>query len=426
MKKIVLLIVLLSSLVVARGEGIRFFEGTFQEALQRAKAEGKKVFVDFYTTWCGPCKLLSDRVFPNDEVGVCFNERFVNYRVNAEDKTFAAEVKRYGVEAYPTLLILDPDGNVIARQEGALEIDWLKRFALLALKEVLPLDQLYEKYRKDKKNLELVRAMLLDAPDFLARLSGQDYDKWEFRVERLYADYDKQKSLEQRVNREDFKVFTLYHPEAVKNDRVLNHVAAHYGDYVREVEPMEVSGYLFELSFMLTRELARKGDMDYLKELERVKGDLKPVYDSLMNFAGMDAYTGLKMLFEAEYYLYNKKDVDRYCRDMDTYFARLGEGVGYRDYLGAVDALYEALGEKLTIEVAKHGAVWLQNALKFPVKPDEQMRGLIMLGDCFKTTGEKEKAKKSYEQAYVVSLQFNNPALSASVQDYVKKLDEVK
>ena len=262
MKKIVLLIVLLSSLVVARGEGIRFFEGTFQEALQRAKAEGKKVFVDFYTTWCGPCKLLSDRVFPNDEVGVCFNERFVNYRVNAEDKTFAAEVKRYGVKAYPTLLILDPDGNVIARQEGALEIDGLKRFALLALKEVLPLDQLYEKYRKDKKNLELVRAMLLDAPDFLARLSGQDYDKWEFRVERLYADYDKQKSLEQRVNREDFKVFTLYHPEAVKNDRVLNHVAAHYGDYVREVEPMEVSGYLFELSFMLTRELARKGDMD--------------------------------------------------------------------------------------------------------------------------------------------------------------------
>ena len=81
----------------------------------------------------------------------------------------------------------------------------------------------------------------------------------------------------------------------------------------------------------------------------------------------------MKMLFEAEYYLYNKKDVDRYCRDMDTYFARLGEGVGYRDYLGAVDALYEALGEKLTIEVAKHGAVWLQNALKFPVKPDEQM-----------------------------------------------------
>ena len=426
MKRIVLLIVLLSSLVVARGEGIRFFEGTFQEALQRARAEGKKVFVDFYTTWCGPCKLLSDRVFPNDEVGACFNERFINYRVNAEDKTFAAEVKRYGVKAYPTLLILEPDGSVIARQEGALEVDGLKRFALLALKEVLPLDQLYEKYRKDKKNLELVRAMLLDAPDFLARLSGQDYDKWEFRVERLYADYDKQKPLDQRVNREDFKVFTLYHPEAVKGDRVLNHVVAHYGDYAREMEPMEVSGYLFELSFTLMRELARKGDMDYLKELERVKGDLKPVYDSLMNFAGMDAYTGLKMLFEAEYYLYNKKDVDRYCRDMDTYFARLGEGVGYQDYLGAVDALYEALGEKLTIEVAKHGAVWLQKALKSPVKADEQMRGLIMLGDCFKTMGEKEKAKKSYEQAYVVSLQFNNPALSASVQDYVKKLDEIK
>ena len=426
MKRIILILLLSSSFAMVRGEGIRFFEGTFQEALQKAKTEGKKVFVDFYTTWCGPCKLLSDRVFPDAGVGACFNERFVNYRVNAEDKAFAAEVKRYGVKAYPTLLILDADGNVIARQLGALEADGLKRFALLAVKEILPLDQLYEKYKKDKKNFDLLRAMLLDAPDFIERQSGQERDKWEFRVERLYADYDKHKPLDERVNAEDFKIFTIYYPEAVKADPVLNHVLARYDDYARVVEPMDVSGYLFGLSFTLTRELARKGDMDYLKELERVKGDLKPVYDSLMNFAGMDAYTGLKMLFEAEYYLYNKKDVDRYCREMDEYFARLGEGISYQDYTDAVDALYEALGEKLTIEVAARGIDWLQKALKYPVKPDEQMRCLIMLGDCFKTAGQRENAKKSYEQAYVVSLQFNNPGLSAAVQEYVKKLDETK
>lgn len=52
--------------------------------------------------------------------------------------------------------------------------------------------------------------------------------------------------------------------------------------------------------------------MSYEKELERVRGDLKIVYDSIMNFGGMDTYSGLKLLFDAEYYLYSKKDVDKY------------------------------------------------------------------------------------------------------------------
>lgn len=424
MRKIVLLMLICVFAAGARGEGIRFFKGSFQEALKQAKAENKKVFVDFYTTWCGPCQLMSKNVFPDDEVGAYFNEHFINYKINAEDKVYLPEVKRYGVTAYPNMLILDAAGNVLGRQLGATDKNGFLRFAKLALKEVLPVDQLYEKLKKDKKNQLLMQDILLEAPDYIARQSGQDRDKWEYRIEKLYADYRKQRPLEDCITANDLKIFSLYHTGMEKKDEVFEFVLAHYDDYARVIDRNEVSNFLFMLSYPRMEELAKNGDMSYEKELERVRGDLKIVYDSIMNFGGMDTYSGLKLLFDAEYYLYSKKDVDKYRSYMEKYFAGLGEGIRPQDYIGALESLYEVLGEKITPEVARQGISWLNEALKTKLQPEMQMRCLLMLGDCYKASGSKEDAKKCYDQAYVVSLQFNNPGLSAAVQEYLKKLEE--
>ena len=44
----------------------------------------KPCIIDFYTTWCGPCKVLAAKVFPQKEVGDYFNPRFVSLKLDME------------------------------------------------------------------------------------------------------------------------------------------------------------------------------------------------------------------------------------------------------------------------------------------------------------------------------------------------------
>ncbi len=50
-------------------QGIQFEHITFAEGLAKAKAENKLIFVDAFTTWCGPCKMLTSKTFPDSAVG---------------------------------------------------------------------------------------------------------------------------------------------------------------------------------------------------------------------------------------------------------------------------------------------------------------------------------------------------------------------
>ena len=84
MKKYVLLSFLLFCTGALFAQGINFDHGTWKEVLAKAKAEDKLVFVDVYTSWCGPCKKMAAEVFPLADVGQLFNPNFVNYKIDAE------------------------------------------------------------------------------------------------------------------------------------------------------------------------------------------------------------------------------------------------------------------------------------------------------------------------------------------------------
>lgn len=99
--------------------GIQFAQLPLEEALKKAKAENKLVFLDCYTSWCGPCRMMASKVFTQKAVGDLFNERFVNLKMDMEKGAGVDVAKRYEVSAFPTMLLLDGDGQVVYKIIGA-------------------------------------------------------------------------------------------------------------------------------------------------------------------------------------------------------------------------------------------------------------------------------------------------------------------
>lgn len=113
-----LLLFLLAWGTASAQEGVNFRDITLEEALRQAKAENKLVFMDCYTSWCGPCKNMAEKVFPQKAAGDYFNPRFVCVKYDMEKGDGKELAKKYEVHAYPTSLMLRPDGTVQHRLVG--------------------------------------------------------------------------------------------------------------------------------------------------------------------------------------------------------------------------------------------------------------------------------------------------------------------
>lgn len=87
--------------------------------LDKADAEGKLVFLDVYTSWCLPCKMMDEDVFTDESTATVINKDFISYKVDAEKANGPDLALIYEIKSYPTLLFLDPRGRVLERKEGA-------------------------------------------------------------------------------------------------------------------------------------------------------------------------------------------------------------------------------------------------------------------------------------------------------------------
>jgi thioredoxin-related protein len=133
MKRVFFLLVLVPFLLKAQQDtGVHFENGLGWAAIQaKAKAENKYIFMDCYTTWCGPCRFMATEIFPRQESGSYFNDKFVSVTVQLDSTAKDADnikawyadghdiAGKYNVRAYPTYLIFAPDGHVVHRLVGS-------------------------------------------------------------------------------------------------------------------------------------------------------------------------------------------------------------------------------------------------------------------------------------------------------------------
>ena len=117
MKKIILFLSV-SLFALSLVAQTNFRDITYKEALAAAKVEKKLVFIDFYTSWCGPCKMMMKNIFPLKEVGNYLNSKFVCIKIDAEKGEGPELAKRYQVKAYPTFVAINPAEEILMTKVG--------------------------------------------------------------------------------------------------------------------------------------------------------------------------------------------------------------------------------------------------------------------------------------------------------------------
>jgi thiol-disulfide isomerase/thioredoxin len=161
MKKSILTFIILSLISLSSAQGIEFFHGSFEEAKIEAKAQGKLIFMDAYAVWCGPCKMMTNTVFPQQEVGDFFNANFINLKVDMEKGEGVDLRRQYGVSAYPTLLLIDAQGEVVQQIKGAKSAESLISWAKTAEMPNTELrDKMQAKYNEGDRSPSLMMSLI--------------------------------------------------------------------------------------------------------------------------------------------------------------------------------------------------------------------------------------------------------------------------
>ena len=154
MKKIQIIIFLLSFVVSGQAQGIHFFQGTWSETIKKAASENKLIFIDFYTQWCGPCYNMAKDVFTKSEVGQFYNQHFINVKIDAENGEGIELAKRYKVRSYPTYAYIDPQTEEMVHRsssrQSAEQFIYTAQSALTPHLRSFYLDEEYQKGNRDR------------------------------------------------------------------------------------------------------------------------------------------------------------------------------------------------------------------------------------------------------------------------------------
>lgn len=114
-----LLVTALLSFTFSENQGIKFESFTLEQAKNEARKTGKLIFIDVYTSWCGPCKMMSSKTFTDIKVGKSFNSSFINLKLDAEKSQDGIDAARaYAVNAYPTLIFITSEGKLVRKFVG--------------------------------------------------------------------------------------------------------------------------------------------------------------------------------------------------------------------------------------------------------------------------------------------------------------------
>lgn len=210
----------LSIVTFAQGLNITKFK-QWDEVKAKAKAENKLILVDCYTTWCGPCKMMSEKVFPQESVGAFANDKFVTVKLQfdstAKDDEYVKAnyalarqfEKDYGIAAYPSFMVFNAEGEPVHRFVGAYQASEFIEVLKKSTDEKQQFYNLVKQYTQDSTKVANVKSMAEAANSAYApSFANRAYTQWiKLEGNKILNNKEDVLSLIENANSKDDVIF---------------------------------------------------------------------------------------------------------------------------------------------------------------------------------------------------------------------------
>lgn len=226
--------------VTSEGSGITWVDNlNWQQVIQKAKKENKYIFVDCYTTWCGPCKKMEKDVYADDSVGDLINGRFISVKMQMDTaktdneftrswyKTAKKMGRTYSVTAFPTLLFFSPNGEMVYKELGYKapgQFMAIARDALNPSKQYYALLRAFKTGKKDFAHMpDLIRMskQLGDSTNYLPLLNDYYTHLQTLDKEKLYTK-ENIEFIASTLERSTQFPFIMFYPDGKTVNKVMN------------------------------------------------------------------------------------------------------------------------------------------------------------------------------------------------------------
>ncbi|MDF3077503.1 MAG: thioredoxin fold protein [Sphingobacteriaceae bacterium] len=401
MKKLLLILFVCSATVAAAQEekGMKFEHGTtWAQIKAKAKAENKYIFMDAFTTWCGPCRMMAAEIFPLQNVGEFFNANYINVKVqldttkkdNEEVKKWYADahaiMKDYKVNVFPTYLFFSPDGQLVHRAVGSSDAATFiakAKDALQADKQYYTLKKAYESGKRE--------------PEFLLSLSkaaqaAYDRDFAPIVISQYLATQkdlltsENIKLLASSTTRISDPGFAIFRNNAEKADAVLYKGAS--AAIVKGIVSRELLG-----PFMNS-----KADVDWAKVETKLNENYADIKDDILYPA------------KANYYRKNE-NWPKFSQTVSEYVNKVGVKVGSGALNSYAWEIFQKCDDMACVQAALSWSKLSLESIKDPSLMDTYANLLYK-------SGKKEEAIKVQEEAVKLS---KDPAELQATLDKMKK-----
>lgn len=235
------------------------------------------IFIDAYTSWCGPCKKMANTVFKNDTVADYFNKTFINTKFDMEKGEGIALAKKYEIKSYPTFLVVDADGKLIHKVVGYKEPKEFIKSISDAFNPLETLAGMQNEFNKGNRK-----------PDFIAKyVKALNYDQKDNEAYNVACAFMKVAP--------DADKFTSDGWYIVKNalDGVyssnFNYLIANRDRYKKVVDPAKVDLKIDDITNTYSYLILKKGLVDsiasYTKRVEQINNTNKDITFAFLKLA---------------------------------------------------------------------------------------------------------------------------------------------